>query len=406
MLVVLIPLFNKDMSVSAYSIFSQKDNSMLNPAILGTGALDGAGHVPGFDLIDEIGMEALTGGKDVFVPISNVSVFSDIESSCTQDRDKVILLIDNTFPPVDMYVKRLKELTDAGFRLGIRKLPVSEFENYKPILGMCQYVFLNNKKIIIDKAKVYFNSIYPNIRLCAGNIDTYDNFNTLKGGDGYKYYEGSFYRMPVSGNNKEIAPLKINYIELLNLVNAPDFDLTEAADIVGRDPALTISLLGMVNKMALRGGISSIRHAVAMLGQKELTRWINTAVAKELYADKPGEMTRISLIRAKFAESLAECFELKHKREELFLMGLFSVIDAILEKSMEEALSIMQVSDEIKDALVESKGELAPVYDFIREYEDANWQEISRVMVVRDIDMKVIEKAYYDTLMWYRLLIF
>lgn len=406
MLVVLIPLFDKDMAVSAYSIFTQTDNLMLNPAKLGTGALDGAGMISGLDLITDIGIEALTGGKDVFVPITNVSIFSNIEAQCTVDRNKIILLIDNTFPPVDMYIKRLEELRQAGFRIAIRKLPVSEFENYKPILKLCQFMFLNNKKVVIDKAKIYFNALYPEIELCAGNIETQENFDNLKNEEGYKYFEGSFYRMPVSGNSEKIVPLKMNYIELLNLINSPNFDLTDAADILGKDPALTISLLGMVNRMALRGNISSIRHAVAMLGQKELARWINTAVAKELYADKPSEMTRISLIRAKFAECLSETFGLKAKKDELFLMGLFSVIDAILEKPMEEALSIMQVSDEIRDALIERKGELAPVYEFIREYEDANWHEISRIMVVEDIDMSVVEKAYYDTLMWYRMLIF
>lgn len=405
MLVVLIPLFDKNMSVAAYSIFTHKDNFLLNPSHLGTGCLDGAGQVGGLDLINQIGVEALTGGKELFVPLTNISIFSDIEGMCLKDRDKVILLIDNTFPPVEMYLNRIKDLKNKGFKIAIRKIAVSEFESYKPVLSLTDYVFLNNNKIIIDKAKIYFNSLYPDAKLCAGNIDTKETFDALTASGGYQYYEGSFYRMPVAGNSSEVAPLKVNYIDLLNIVNNPDFELDKAADIISRDTALTISLLEMVNKMTIRGGVSTIRHAAAMLGQKELKRWINTAVTKELYADKPGEMTRISLLRAKFAENLAECFNLAANKEELFLMGLFSVLDAILEKSMAEALEMMHVSKDIKDALISKTGKLAPVFEFMLQYEDAAWQEVSRIMVVENIDLEVVENAYFDTLMWYKQLI-
>lgn len=405
MLVVLIPLFDKDMSVAAYSIFTHKDNFLLNPAHLGTGCLDGAGEVGGLELINQIGVEALTGGKELFVPLTNISIFTDIEGMCLKDRDKVILLIDNTFPPVEMYLDRIKDLKNKGFKLAIRKLAVSEFESYKPILSLTDYVFLNNNKIIIDKAKIYFNSLYPNAKLCAGNIDNKETFDALTAGGGYQYYEGSFYRMPVTSGKAEVAPLKVNYIDLLNMVNNPDFDLDKAADVIGRDTALTISLLEMVNKMTLRGGVSTIRHAAAMLGQKELKLWINTAVTKELYSDKPGEMTRVSLLRAKFAESLASCFGLAAKKEELFLMGLFSVLDSILDMPMADALEMMQVTKDIKDALIDRTGKYAPVYEFMLQYEDAAWQEVSRIMVVENIDLEVVETAYFDTLMWYKQLV-
>ena len=77
MLVVLVPLFDENMAVSAYSIFTQKDNYLLNPAMLGTGRNDGAFNVEGLQLIQEIGIDTLSDGKEVFVPITNISVFSD-----------------------------------------------------------------------------------------------------------------------------------------------------------------------------------------------------------------------------------------------------------------------------------------------------------------------------------------
>ncbi len=402
MLLALVPLFDENMAVCAYSIFTQKNNYLLNPILLGTGQNDGASRIAGLEMIQSIGIETLSDNKEVFVPVSNISVFADIEGQCDAPHSRIVLLIDNTIPPVEMYVNRLKELKDSGYKLAIRKLAVSEFEAYRPILLLMDYVFLNNHKIAIDKAKIYFSKLYPNVKLCAGNIDTMEIFEELKETGGYQLYEGEFYRVPVTRGQNEVAPLKVNYIELLNTVNNNNFELTKAADIIGRDTALTISLLKLVNRMAVNSEITSIRHAAAMLGQKELKKWINTAVVNALYADKPNEITRLSLLRAKFAENLASLFGLAMKADELFLMGLFSVLDVILEKPMEEALKMVQVSAKISDALIYKKGELAQVLEFMVQYESANWQEVSRQMLLQKIDMDKVTDAYKDSLCWYR----
>lgn len=402
MLAALIPLFDENMAVCAYSIFTQKDNYLLNPMLLGTGQNDGASRIEGLEMIQSVGMETMSAGKEIFVPISSISIFADIENQCDAPRSKIVLLIDNTIPPVAMYIDRLKQLKEKGYQLAVRKLAVSEFEAYRPILQLMDYVLLNSHKIALDKARIYFEKIYPNAKLCAGNIDTMEIFETVKAQGGYQLYEGNFYRLPVTKGQKDVAPLKVNYIELLNIVNKPNFELTLAADIIGRDTALTISLLKLVNNMAFNSEITSIRHAAAMMGQRELRKWINTAVVHQLYADKPNEITRLSLLRAKFAENLAAPFQLVMKADELFLMGLFSVLDVILDTSMEEALQMVKVSNRIRDALVYQEGEMAPVLDFIHQYEAANWSEVSRQMVLLNIDMEIINHAYRDSLCWYR----
>lgn len=402
MLVTLIPLFDKEMSVRAYSLFTQKSNMFLNPILQGTGSYDGATRIPGLEVIESMGIETLSADKEVFVPINHVSVFTDIDSQCSAPHESIVLLIDNSIKPEQMYVDRIRELKEDGYKFAIRKLAVSQFEPYREILLQMDYVLLDHKKIDITKAKIYFSSIYPNARLCAGNIQTQEIFDALKEDGGYELYEGEFYRVPVTKGETEVTPLKINYIQLLNMVNGADFELTKAADIIGRDTALVISLLKMVNRMSVNSEITSIRHAAAMLGQKELKKWINTAVANKLYADKPNEITRVSLLRAKFAENLAPAFSLAAKAPELFLMGLFSVLDLILSKPMEEALKMVQVSKEIREALVDNKGKFAPVMSFITQYECANWQEVSRLLILEEIDMEQVYEAYLGSLTWYR----
>jgi EAL and modified HD-GYP domain-containing signal transduction protein len=231
-------------------------------------------------------------------------------------------------------------------------------------------------------------------------------FDHLKEDESYSLFEGRFYRLPVTKGETEVAPLKVNYLELMNIVNDNDYELTKAADIIGRDTALVVELLKVVNRIAVNSEVTSIRHAAAILGQKELKRWINTVITKELCADRPNEVARISLLRAKFAECLAPNFGLAMKSSELFLMGLFSVLDIILNMKMEDALKKVNVSKEISDALINHKGEFADVYDFMIAYENADWQEVCRQLIVKDISDDIIYDAYTETVCWYRDMFF
>lgn len=404
MLVTLIPLFDENLNIGAYSLFVQKKNTFLNPSLLGTGRFDGAARIEGLEIIQSMGIESLSSDSDVFVTVSNMSIFSDISEQCDAPHERLVLLMDPTVKPEPMYIERLAELKSQGYKLAMRKLQVADFESYREILKLTDYVFLNHKKIDISKAKIYFTKLFPKIHLCAVGVDNQEEFAALKSSGGYQLYEGNFYRIPVNSGEHEVAPLKVNYIELLNTVNSDNFELTQAADIIGRDTALTISLLRMVNNMAINSEITSIRHATAMMGQKELKKWITTAVVGELCTDKPNEITRLSLLRARFAENLAGVFGMALQSSELFLMGLFSVLDVILDMPMEEALAMVHVSKQVRDVLVERKGPLAKVYDFILRYENADWQEVSRQMILEDIDLETLYNAYLQTLEWYRKL--
>ncbi len=402
MLGALIPLFDSKTQVKAYSIFAQKYNSYMNPSILGTGSLDGSGSVLGIDIVESMGLETLTDDKNVFVEVTNVSIFSNIDEQFTEAHDKLVLLFDHSVTPTDMYVDRLKELKSSGYKLAIRKLQVKQFEEYKEILNLVDYVLLDHKKIDITKAKVYFQKVYPNVSLVAVNVNTQEDYDALTTDGGYDLYEGKFFRIPVVNSQKDLSPMKATYIELLNIVNDPDFDLDKAAAVIEHDTALVISLLAMVNRMTVNSGISTVGHAAAMLGQKELKRWINTAVTKELCSDKPAEITRSSLIRARFAELLAPTFGLNTSSSELFLMGLFSVLDAMLDKPMKEALELVKVSKDISNALIEGTGKYAPVLEFMNAYSDANWSEVSRQLILINAQDSAVYESYTSSLSWFR----
>lgn len=407
MLVTLIPFFDKDMKVSAYSLFSQKENYLLNPDLQGIAMLNGAGRIDGLEVIENIGLDTLVPNTDVFLPIGPINIFSDIESQVdARMRSRLVLLFDNTITNTEDYRKRLGELKEKGFKLAIYKIPIAEFEQKKEILQLMSYIILDCKKINLEKAKIYFSHQFPQIKICVGNVSNQETFDRLKDDEMFPIFEGEFYRIPVTRGDTKIEPLKVNYLELMNIVNDADYDLTKAADIIGRDTALVVSLLDMVNRIAINSKITSIRHAAAILGQKELKKWINTVITKELCADKPNEVTRISLLRAKFAEALAPSFEMAMHASELFLMGLFSVLDIILDVPMEEALDKVNVSKNIRDAILKQEGAFADVYKFMIAYENADWQEVCRCLLVKGIEVDTIYKAYTETMVWYKGMFF
>ena len=377
----------------------------MNPSLLGSRQFDGAAYVDGLELIQELGTTTLSGGKPIFVSLNNISIFSSLESECKNTNHAPILLIDQTFPPVSMYTDRIRELREFGYHFAIRNLPVHCYEDYAPILSQMDYVLIDCQKIDAVKASFYFRKLYPDICICASNIPDMETFGKLSPAETISLFEGTFFRMPVTRGEHKVSPLKINYISLLNLIEEDDFDLTKAADIISQDTALIISLLRLANTRSFNSEITSLRVAVSMLGQKDLTRWIQTTVIEKLCSDKPNELMRLSLLRAKFAENLAPVFGMAMRSQELFLTGLFSILDIILDCSMEEALSMVRVSGKIRTALLEHTGSLAEVLHFIVKYESAEWQEVSRQLVLKNIEIPDVSHAWVSSLQWYAKLI-
>lgn len=377
----------------------------MNPSLLGSRQFDGAAYVDGLELIQELGTTTLSGGKPIFVSLNNISIFSSLESQCKNANHAPILLIDQTFPPVSMYTDRIRELREFGYHFAIRNLPVHCYEDYAPILSQMDYILIDCQKIDAVKASFYFRKLYPDICICASNIPDMETFGKLSPAETISLFEGTFFRMPVTRGEHKVSPLKINYISLLNLIEEDDFDLTKAADIISQDTALIISLLRLANTRSFNSEITSVRVAVSMLGQKDLARWIQTTVIEKLCSDKPNELMRLSLLRAKFAENLAPVFGMAMRSQELFLTGLFSILDIILDCSMEEALSMVRVSGKIRTALLEHTGSLAEVLHFIVKYESAEWQEVSRQLVLKNIEIPDVSHAWVSSLQWYAKLI-
>ena len=389
MLATLIPIFDSKTQVCAYAVTARKQDVFKYPILGSTASLDGIANVEGFEIVNSVGLTGLSGDREVFVPVNSIALYTDLREQCKVPYQKVVILLG-------------KELKSQGFKVALRNIPASRFAAYQQIFRMCDEFFLDYKEVSMKSARLFFGQYFPNIRICAENIDNQQDFDELSKEGESNLYEGRFFRMPVTKKETEIAPMKVTYIELLNVINVPDFDLTKVAKIIEHDPALVISLLEIVNHMSVNSEITSVQHAAAMLGQKELKKWINTAVTKELCSDKPSEIMRLAMMRAKFAENLAQSFDLAVQAQELFLTGLFSVLDIMLDKTMEEALELVKVSQNVKKALINQDGPFYPVLSFIKAYEDAQWTEVSRRIHLDNLEEDTIYEAYLNSLKWFR----
>jgi len=240
----------------------------------------------------------------------------------------------------------------------------------------------------------------------ATDVNTQETFQALLK-SGFYYFEGRFYNLPVPDGENTISPVKINRIHLLNIVREDDFDIDEVVQVVSRDPSMSISLLRLVNSphLGISTQITGIQQAVALLGQEEVRKWVSTAIAGLLAEDKPGELTRLALLRAKFAENMAKHFEMGMQANSLFLMGLFSILDAALNMPMAEALELIKVSDEVYNVLAKNEGRFVPVLNFIKAYEAADWTTCKNIATVTGIDASDVFAAYINTVEWYDIIV-
>jgi EAL and modified HD-GYP domain-containing signal transduction protein len=402
LLIVPVPLFNEDIAVEAYYFRNRKGNDLLDGT--GTSLFDGAMLSLPLEMLRLVSLEALTMGKPIFVPVTKYMLLSRLDTQSRQSADKIVFLIDaGEIEDAGPYIANIKNLKTLGYRFGLQK--ISDIEKTEPLLEICDFVFYDHR--VFDhmsevKIRITITHKYKHITSVYTHVNNMDLFKDLQGR--YKgLFEGHFYRTPLTKGKHEVSPLQVNLINLLNKVRDENFEFDEISDIIQRDPMLTVSLLRLVNSayFALKEKVKSINQAVVMLGQTEIRKWITTAVARLLGAERPDEVTRLALIRARFAEGLAIKFGMGKESQSLFLMGLFSVLDAILDMPIGEALDMVRVSEEIREALVEHTGRYSVIFQFILEYEAANWNVVSRLLILNDLETEDIYQAYVDAMIWY-----
>ncbi|MCL1844680.1 MAG: HDOD domain-containing protein [Defluviitaleaceae bacterium] len=406
LLIVPKPLFTDQMRVEGYYMAAQYGNAILESTK--SNPLDRAMDSPFIDFINEVGLDALTQNKPIFVPITQIQLFTDLEEKVKQSVEKVVLLLDDRIVVDDAVLERCKHFGRFGFSFAAHyKGKLADIAPLRPYLS---YIFLKVPMTKLLECSVLVKREFPKVTIVATDICEKPIFDQIimHRESKLELFDGAFYKVHIPSNARQntLSPLKTNYIQLLNIVSQDDFDFQTFTRTVRQDPALAIQFMRLVNSASKsRSEIKNLNQAAAMLGQKEIKKWVSTAVSNALCVDSPSEIMRLSLIRAKFCENLASHFEMAMQQENLFLMGLFSVLDVVLDLPIEEAFKMVFVPPSIHHALVEQTGDYYSILFFVMQYEMGHWKEISRVALVRNISIDTIHIAYKESMLWYSELI-
>ncbi|MCL2873828.1 MAG: HDOD domain-containing protein [Defluviitaleaceae bacterium] len=393
------PVLNNQMEVIAYCFRYKRVNANFFEQPMY--AFDDAASPLCLSLLNSVGLEGFTNGIQTFVPINKLSLLTDIENQCSEPPEKIIFLLSKDIPTEDVFLDSIKRLKGLGFRFAFEN--IKDYSGLDSVLELCDFLFLSLDMNGYNETAANISHKYGNLKLVLTDVDDMKSFDEVKYTK-FSLFEGKFFCVPTTKEYNTISPIKVNSIQLINTIRDEDFDIGDIAKVVGQDPSLSIALMKFVNSpyLGLNQQIKTIQHAVAMLGQKEVRKWVTTATAEMLASDKPDEITKLSLMRAKLAENLAPSFEMAIHAPSLFLMGLFSILDAVLEMPMVEALKIINVSDEIQKALVSLEGKYAKVLELIYKYETADWNDVYRLTVLHNIDAADVFSAYMDAVNWYK----
>lgn len=402
--IVATPLFDASMAVMAYRLCDRSGENAIG-IHNDFRRMREVFNSPGLDLIEQLGLETFAGDKLLFANINHYQLLVGRPVNVNINPQKLVCTLPASIPADEKVLDRCRRLKDLGYGLALEGLPKQTEDN--SLIPLLDY-------LILDYLDPGFSGWYftartelTGLKLVFANVPDGESYQRLAARNPQSLFAGGFYKNPITEGNTKLSPVKINALQLLNRINSEDFELDDVVKIIERDPYLTISLLRFINSAAvgLKRKVDSIRNAVAILGQKEIKRWATIAISISLAEDRPGEITKLTLMRAKFAEGLATAFSLGIFQSSLFMLGLFSLLDVILQKPMEEALKEVAVEERVRRALIQKEGNLYTILDFIYTYERADWDKCSIIMIQNDVKFEAVSRAFLEATLWYHQLL-
>jgi c-di-GMP-related signal transduction protein len=393
------PIFDSEQRVSAYEILYRSGLVNNFDGIDG----DEASREVIFNTFQTFGIENLTNAKPVFINFTE-SLIND-ETATLFSKDLLVVEILEDVLPSERVIENSKSLKEMGYKIALDDFIYKpEYEELIELADIVKIDFLLSDKEEIKRLSRDLKK--RNIELLAEKVETREDFEYAKK-LGFSLFQGFFFSKPEIVISKKIQPIKATCLQLVSKVNEKEIDFGKIANIVSMDLSLTYNLLKLVNSAAFgfRYRIKSVKHAVVALGEREIKKWIYLVVVNTIGEDEPDELTRLSLIRARFAELIAINTRYKKQSEEMFLLGLFSLLDVILRRPISEVLDEVKASNVIKAALIDGNGEIGIIYKMIIAYEKAEWDEVLLYAESLDIDCYLIVKAYMDALLWYNKLV-
>ncbi|MGL4829450.1 MAG: EAL and HDOD domain-containing protein [Vibrio sp.] len=320
----------------------------------------------------------------------------------TLPREQIVVEILETCLPTDDLFEAIQELSQRGYLLALDDFVYSPaWERFLPYV---QIVKIDIMAMGLDNACAFVRERLAQgsrRRFLAERVETEDEFHQARHA-GFTFFQGYFFSKPEILKQRYISPEHVIAMQLFNEVCQPEVDYVRVERLVAQDIALSYKLLRFVNTMSerLSVAISSFRQALVYLGQDKLRMFVSLAVASYISSKKPKELYNLSLQRAQFCKLMASHPNFKAYQEQAFFIGMFSVLDALLDTSIDLLVDQLPLTDEVKQALLHRQGPLGTLLNLEECFENADWQGVERYCDQLGFDLEDVRQELIEAQRW------
>ncbi|MDK2941854.1 MAG: hypothetical protein PWP56_1367 [Acetobacterium sp.] len=387
------PIFNAQLEVFGYELlFRLNSQSTQFGGVSSQGAT--AMVITG---LFESGLENLIEDKIAFINFDEIFIHSEAVELIKPNR-MIVEMLENIEVSVNL-IERLVDIKNMGYSIALDDF-AQTYQSYPltPLADIIKY------DIMVTPLDTIANDVPAGLAqgktLLAEKVETQDEFIKAKE-MGFSLFQGYFFSKPrIAGRSFQATPSQIQYLQLMTEINADEPSFDRLADLIEQDVTLTYRLLRLASFRAGSESICCIKFALSYIGLREFERWISILMIHEVSKDKPTELIKLSLIRTRFAESLAKRAGMIEQEHDAALMGLFSVLDAILDQPMDMVLAEITLPESIFDALVKKQGILFPIHQLILAYEKGDWSLVETIARALKIEDYFIYHDYRESIKW------
>jgi c-di-GMP-related signal transduction protein len=346
----------------------------------------------------QIGLETLCDGRRGFVNCTRDVLLKDYMTLLPSPLAVVEVL--ESVPPDDLVIAAILRLKQAGYLIALDDFVVDDPRT--PLTEMADIIKVDLRLTPLPRAAEMVKKHGPwRCRLLAEKVETREEFAAAKAA-GFVYFQGYFFRHPEVLHAKEIPANRLNCLRLLKTVSEPEVNVRDLEAIIKQEASVCYRLLRYLNSaaFAIQNEVHSIRHALTLLGEREVRRWVRLVATLTAGENRSSELLVSAMVRARFCELLSP--KVPHKDSDLFLMGLLSMIDAIMEIPMTQVLENIPVDHDTNAVLLGEEGTLRPLYDLMIARESGDWDGMTNHARRLGLTDKEVSLAYWNAMQWAR----
>jgi EAL and modified HD-GYP domain-containing signal transduction protein len=389
------PILDRYERVYGYELLYRPGGEEFWPPINGDGGGENASPgTPAFEGIAEI-----TDGARVFIKCPRQALMGG--HAAALPRDRVVLEVPAIADPDEEFLAACQKLKDEGFLIALENYQGVQHE---PLADVANIIKLD-VTVLTDRAQWLLIRKYrpKGTMFVADRVDKRTQFQAAVR-QGFSYFQGQFFCRPEPCSTSDLPPSKLAYLLVLRAVGRPEIDVQEIANTIKHDLALSFKLLRFLNspRFAFHSQIKSIRHALLLLGQNELRKWIGLVSVAALGEGAPPILVTMILIRAAFCESLAPLLGAPRRQSDYFFLGLLSSLDVLMGRPMRVLLAELPFPPDMSAALMGEQNSLREVLQVVISYEQGRWEECFQLAKKLALKEEKLSELYLQALRWSR----